>query len=73
MTGNGESIREYKLEQLKKDCEACGKSIPEMCNGHAQTQRDIGLVNVRIDKTEDRLTKLEKTRDEKLDMIIDML
>ena len=47
--------------------------IPEMCKKHAQTMRDIGKVNVRVDSIEDRLSKLEKSPDEKLDLIISLL
>jgi hypothetical protein len=54
--------------------------IYEKCGKHAQTMKvindvliQIGNINLRLDAIVERLVKLEKTRDEKLDTIIDML
>lgn len=68
-----ESVREEKLDQLRETTGAAGESIADMCGVCAQRERNIGLINVRMDSFDERLSKLEKTRDEKLDLIIDML
>jgi hypothetical protein len=55
-------------------------SIAQQCADHSQTMCkfssvliNLGTVEQRQDGFEARLAKLEKTRDEKLDLIIDML
>lgn len=55
-------------------------SISQKCADHSQTMCkfssvliQLGTVEQRQDVFESRLLKLEKTRDEKLDLIIDML
>jgi hypothetical protein len=55
-------------------------SISQRCDVHSQTMCKfagvsikLGSVEIRQDEMEERLVKLEKTREEKLDLIIDML
>jgi uncharacterized coiled-coil protein SlyX len=52
-------IKEFKMEQLKRDCDSCGKAIHEMCGQHATDRKEFGKVLVRIDNLEDRLNKMQ--------------
>jgi hypothetical protein len=55
------------------DCPEMEQAIADRCNKHAQVMKEIGKVIVRQDDFEMRIAKLEKTPDEKLDMIIALL
>ena len=52
-------IKEFKMEQLKSDCQSCGKAIHEICGQHATDRKEFGKVLVRIDNLEDRLNKMQ--------------
>ena len=59
MPSSGETVKEFKMEQLKRDCDSCGKAIHEMCGQHATDRKEFGKVLVRISSLEDRLNKMQ--------------
>ena len=59
MPSSGETVKEFKMEQLKRDCDSCGKAIHEICGQHATDRKELGKVLVRIDSLEGRMNKIQ--------------